>query len=102
MPDGQPIGADLVPSLDQEPLRFKEIADAGPVPADQQFQNGNRDRDRIGAQNSAPCNLRHMRALRDSDGKSIAGIHMQHDVNVGAAIPDIDNISGPISSLLWS
>lgn len=56
------------------------------------FEDWNQDAKRVAAQNRPLRYRGKMTIFRDSDRKSIKSIHVQHYVNVGAAITHVDDV----------
>src|SRR5581483_9723957 len=96
----QPVGADPLPLLNQESIRFEEGADLRALPAGNVLQHRDEHRDGIAAEHGALRDLGYMTRLGNSDGEPIAEVDVQHDVNVGAAVADVHDVVGADLQLL--
>ena len=89
--DGEPVGAHAVPFLDEQALLLKEGADARGVPAGDFLQDGDHDAQGVVAKDGALGNGSDVPRLRNGNGEALAPVHMQHDVNVGPAVSDVED-----------
>src|SRR5208337_4645894 len=92
--DGELVGLDLVPLLNEQSLGFEQLANQARLPADNFFQDGNQNRQRAIADDRTLGDRRKIFVLGDGDGETVAPVHVQHDVNVGAAVADVHNAVG--------
>src|ERR1035438_9390848 len=93
--DGQDIGLHLVPLLNEQTLGFEQTANRMRVPAHYLFQDGNEDGQCAVADHGTLGNGRQVLVLGNGNGETIAPIHVQHDMDVGAAIAYIDDAVRP-------
>src|SRR5580700_1165820 len=88
--NGQRIGPDLVPFLQQESVRFKEGPDLDGDPAQDVLQNRDQHAQPVLAEDGTPRNLRDVFVFRHRDGQPVQPVHVQHHVNVGTSVADIN------------
>ena len=62
--------------------------------ADNFFEDGDEDAESTGAENGALGDVRDVFGFGDGDGETVAGVDVQHHVDVGAAIAGIDYVIG--------
>src|SRR5512134_1498351 len=67
-PEGEDVGADLVPLLDLQPLALEEGPDAQRVPARDVLQQRDEDAERVVAQDGPASDRRQVLRLRHRDG----------------------------------
>src|SRR4030095_9349982 len=89
--DRQPIRPNLVPLLNKQSLSFEGGADLGGVPSHDLFQNGDQYTQRVVTENSTLGDLRNAFGFRYRDREPLAPIHVQHHMDVGAAVTHVDN-----------
>src|SRR4029077_18268007 len=83
---GHPVGADAVPFVDQEAARFEEGADLRAVPADDFFEDGDEQGERVVAEHGARGDVGDMLGFGDGDGEAVAGVDVEHYVDIGIAV----------------
>src|SRR5664280_2886716 len=95
--DRQDVGLHFVPLLNEQTLGFEQIANRMRVPAHDLFQDGNKDGQGAVADHGTLGDGRKVLVLGNGNGETIAPIHVEHDVDVGAAVANIDDAvrSGP-------
>src|SRR5450759_3434698 len=93
--DGQDIGLHLVPLLNEHSLGFEQIANRMRVPAHHLLQDGNEDGQCAVADHGTLGDGRQVLVLGNGNGETIAPIHVQHDMDVGAAVAYIDDAIRP-------
>src|SRR5437773_4137099 len=90
----EPIRTHPVPLLDHHSVGFEELTNANALPAGNILENWRQHSQRAGAKNSPLGDLRNVLGLGDRDRVSITHVRMQHDVYVGAAVADVNNVVG--------
>src|SRR5258708_7603151 len=86
------IGANPFPFLDWHAVGFKELTNAHAPPARDFFKNRSHYGKRIRAEHRSFSDLRNVWRLRNRDGQAVACVHMQHDVNIGAAVANVNHM----------
>src|SRR5437899_10271157 len=88
----KPVGSYFIPPLYQKAVRLEELADSGSLPAYNFLQDRHKYGVRIGAEHRSFCDLGDIFALRNCDGEAVAHIHVQHHVDIGTAVANIDDL----------
>jgi len=71
-----------------------EFANLGAMHADDFFKDGDEDAEGVGAEHGALGDLGDVFGFGDGDGETVAGVDVEHDVYVGAAVTGIDHVVG--------
>src|SRR3984893_15676116 len=88
------IGPNPFPFLDRHAVGLKELTNAHALPAHDFFKNRSHYGKRIRAEHRSLSDLRNVWRLRNRDGQAVARVHMQHDVNIGAAVANVNLMAG--------
>src|SRR5690348_6395866 len=86
----EPVGADAIPLLDEQSAILEEGANAHRVPAGDLLEHGNEHAQRVVADDRPTRDLGDEPRLGGGDGQPVAAIDVEHHVNVGAAVADVD------------
>src|SRR4051812_41470057 len=89
--NGEPVGANPVPLLDQHTMLFEEAANPRAVVAEDVLEHGDQHAERVVAHDSAPRDARDVARFRCGDGETVAAVDVQHHMDVGAAVADVDH-----------
>src|SRR5215471_2292171 len=89
--DGEPVGANFIPFLDQKASGFESCPNAGGRPAGDILEDRDEETECVVAENGSPRDLGYELGFRDRDSISVAAIDMEHDVDIRAAVADIDD-----------
>ena len=89
--DGEPVGSDFVPLLDQKATGFESCANTGGRPAGDILEDGNEEAECVIGEDGSPRDLGYELGFRDRDSIPIAAIDMEHDVDIRAAIANVDD-----------
>src|SRR3989475_8433470 len=88
---GQPIRPDSVPLLDRQAVLLEKRADARRIHAYDLLEDGHQHAQRVVTNDGASCDLRDQLGFGRGDGEAVAPVDVQHHVDVGTAVPDIDD-----------
>jgi len=90
--ESDPVGLDAFPALNEEAVGFEELADSGTRPSGDFFEDRNQRSEGIIAQDSALGDLGYVFGFGDGDGEPVVAVDVEHDVNIGAAVADVDYV----------
>src|SRR6202035_1966015 len=91
----------LFPLIQGQPVTLKQFPDVASLPVEELIKSGNHDAEGVFTEHRAFGNARQLLIFRYGNRKSVMVIYMQHDVNIGTAIADIDHpIGGNTQSTL--
>src|SRR5579864_1882210 len=88
--NGERICPHFFPILEHESVRFEQCANLYGIPTGNLLHDGNHHAQGIVAQDGALRDRGDVLVLGDSNGQSVEPVQVQHDVNIGAAVTDID------------
>src|SRR5678815_4467565 len=87
----EPIGPNLFPFLNHEPVTIEERSDLWRSIAGDLLKHRNQHTQRIVTHDGAPGDLADSPRLRHRDGETFPAVDVQHHVEVGASVADIDD-----------
>src|ERR1700733_14678703 len=90
--EGEPVGSHAVPFLNQESEGFEELADFRALPSRTFFQNRPQDENCVIAQHCSPGDMRYMLGFRNGDGEAVAGVDVEHDVDIGISVAGVNDV----------
>src|SRR6266496_3562766 len=88
--DREPIGAYAVPLLNQQALLLEHNSNLSRVVSSDLLENGNQDAECVVTDHRTSRDLSDVTSFRGGNRQTLAAVHMQHDVNVGATVANVD------------
>src|SRR5579871_2207271 len=85
------VGTHLVPFAQDQAMGFEEFSNLLRVPIGHFLKHGHEHAECVVAEQGAAGDGRQVLVFRDGDGEAVKAVEVQHDVEIGAAIPDVDD-----------
>src|SRR2546425_12624617 len=92
--NGKPVGSRSAPFLENQAMRLEQLTDANGVPADDVLEDGNQNAERVVAHHGALGDPGDVPGLGHGNSEAVAGVDLQHHMNVRATVADVDRTVG--------